>query len=43
MLYGIFKTKYIAVMAVNEAIKTYNNLKPHISIGYQTLNVKYAA
>jgi len=43
MLCGTFKTKYIAAKAVKEAIETYNTLRPHMSIGYQTPNEKYAA
>ena len=38
-----FKTKALAYKAVHEAIKTYNELRPHMSLKYQTPNQKYAA
>jgi len=38
-----FKTKALAYKAVEEAIKTYNELRPHMSIDYMTPNQKYAA
>lgn len=50
---GILKTEFylnstynnfeIALQAVTEAIATYNDLRPHMSIGYLTPNQKYAA
>ncbi len=41
MLSGTFKTKAAAIKAVKEAIETYNNLRPHMSIGYLTPSQKY--
>jgi transposase InsO family protein len=41
MLSKKFKTKKDAMKAINEAIETYNNLRPHMSIGYLTPNQKY--
>ena len=38
-----FKTKQQAFKSVKEAIETYNNLRPHMSIDYMTPNQKYAA
>lgn len=38
-----FKTKQDAIRAVKEAIKSYNELRPHMSIDYMTPNQKYAA
>ena len=38
-----YKTKEMAYKAVHEAIKTYNELRPHMSIEYMTPNQKYAA
>ncbi len=38
-----FKTKELAYKAVDEAIKTYNQYRPHMSINYMTPNQKYAA
>lgn len=38
-----FKTKQEAMRAVKEAIESYNELRPHMSIGYMTPNQKYAA
>ncbi len=43
MLSGTFPTKELAYKAVHEAIKTYNELRPHMSIDYMTPNQKYAA
>jgi putative transposase len=43
MLGENFKTKELAYRAVKEAIKTYNELRPHMSINYMTPNEKYAA
>ncbi len=43
MLSETFKTKDIAYKAVHEAIKTYNELRPHMSIDYMTPEQKYAA
>lgn len=43
MLSETFKTKKLAYRAVDEAIKTYNELRPHMSIDYMTPNQKYAA
>ncbi len=42
-LSGTFKTSEIAKKSLEEAIKTYNELRPHMSIGYMTPNEKYAA
>lgn len=41
MLSDTFKTKVEAFKAVREAIDTYNNLRPHMSIGYLTPTQKY--
>jgi transposase InsO family protein len=41
MLNQTFKTKAEAIKATNEAIETYNNLRPHMSIGYLTPNQMY--
>ena len=38
-----FKNFAIAEKAVNQAVKLYNNLRPHMSIGYLTPEEKYAA
>ena len=38
-----FNTKEIAYKAVREAIKTYNEFRPHMSIDYMTPDQKYAA
>ena len=38
-----FNTKQQAYRAVHEAIETYNELRPHMSIDYMTPNQKYAA
>ncbi len=38
-----FKTKALAYKAVDEAIKTYNELRPHMSLDYMTPNQKHAA
>ncbi len=43
MLSGTFPTKELAYKAVHEAIKTYNELRPHMSIDYMTPAQKYAA
>ena len=43
MLGENFKTKDLVNRAVKEAIETYNELRPHMSIGYMTPNEKYAA
>jgi transposase InsO family protein len=43
MLGETFKTKELAYRAVKEAIETYNELRPHMSINYMTPNQKYAA
>lgn len=43
MLGETFKTKELAERAVKEAIKTYNEHRPHMSINYMTPNQKYAA
>lgn len=50
---GILKTEFLldstfpdlqaAARAVREAITIYNNLRPHMSIGYQTPSARYAA
>lgn len=37
-----FKTKQQAYKSVKEAIDTYNNIRPHMSINYMTPNQKYA-
>ena len=41
MLSETFKTKADAIKAVKEAIETYNNDRPHMSIGYLTPNQMY--
>lgn len=41
MLNQTFKTKTEAIKATKEAIETYNNLRPHMSIGYLTPNQMY--
>jgi len=41
MLSETFKTKADAIKATKEAIETYNNLRPHMSIGYLTPNQMY--
>jgi transposase InsO family protein len=38
-----FKTREQAEKAVKEAIRTYNEYRPHMSIGYKTPDEKYAA
>lgn len=38
-----FKTKEMVYKAVDEAINTYNEYRPHMSIDYMTPNQKYAA
>lgn len=43
MLGENFKTKELAYKAVKEAIQTYNELRPHMSINYMTPNQKYSA
>lgn len=43
LLSQTFKTKALALKAVKEAINTYNQLRPHMSIDYMTPNQKYAA
>ena len=43
LLSETFKTVQIAREAVEEAVKNYNELRPHMSIGYMTPNEKYAA
>jgi putative transposase len=43
MLGESFKTKEQAYRAVKEAIETYNEDRPHMSINYMTPNQKYAA
>ncbi len=43
MLGESFKTKELAHRAVKEAVETYNELRPHMSINYMTPNQKYAA
>ncbi|MDQ3021701.1 MAG: integrase core domain-containing protein, partial [Bacteroidota bacterium] len=35
--------KELAYKAITEAIETYNNLRPHMSLGYMTPNQKCAA
>ena len=50
---GILKTEFLldetfadfysAQRAVNEAIETYNNVRPHLSLNYLTPSLKYAA
>jgi len=43
MLGESFQTKELAYRAVKEAIETYNENRPHMSINYMTPNQKYAA
>ncbi len=43
LLNKIFKTKQDTIEAVQEAISSYNELRPHMSINYMTPNQKYAA
>ncbi|MGI8503497.1 MAG: IS3 family transposase [Hassallia sp.] len=43
MLSEGFSTKALAYKAVKEAIETYNEDRPHMSINYMTPNQKYAA
>ncbi len=43
MLGESFKTKELAYRAAKEAIETYNEHRPHMSINYMTPNQKYAA
>lgn len=43
MLNQRFKTRTEAMKAVKEAIESYNELRPHMSIDYMTPNQKYAA
>jgi transposase InsO family protein len=43
MLGETFSSKKLAYRAVKEGIKTYNELRPHMSIEYMTPNQKYAA
>jgi transposase InsO family protein len=43
MLSETFKSKALANQAVQEAIDTYNEYRPHMSIDYMTPNQKYAA
>ena len=43
MLGKSFQTKELAYKAVKEAVETYNELRPHMSINYMTPNQKYAA
>jgi putative transposase len=38
-----FKTKELLYKAVDEAVKIYNEMRPHMSIDYKTPNQKYAA
>jgi transposase InsO family protein len=38
-----FRTKELLYKAVDEAIKIYNEMRPHMSIDYKTPNQKYAA
>lgn len=38
-----FRTKQDAIKAVKEAIQSYNELRPHMSLNYMTPNQKYAA
>ena len=38
-----FKTKNLAVRAALNAIKIYNNFRPHLALGYMVPNNKYAA
>jgi len=43
LLSETFKSKELANQAVEEAIETYNEYRPHMSIDYMTPNQKYAA
>lgn len=43
MLGESFRTKELAYRAVKEAVETYNEDRPHMSINYMTPNQKYAA
>lgn len=43
LLNGIFQTVSSAKRAAQEAIETYNNLRPHMSLDYLTPSMKYAA
>lgn len=43
MLGESFKSKELAYKAIKEAIETYNEHRPHMSINYMTPNQKYAA
>ncbi len=43
MLKETFASKELAYKAITEAIETYNNLRPHMSLGYMTPNQKCAA
>lgn len=43
MLKETFASKELAYKAIKEAIETYNNLRPHMSIDYMTPNQKCAA
>jgi transposase InsO family protein len=43
MLSETFKSKALTNQAVQEAIDTYNECRPHMSINYMTPNQKYAA
>ena len=43
MLGESFRTKELAYRAAKEAIETYNEDRPHMSINYMTPNQKYAA
>jgi len=43
LLSETFKSKALAKQAVQEAIDTYNEYRPHMSINYMTPNQKYAA
>ena len=43
LLDQIFKTKQDIIKAVKEAIASYNELRPHMSLNYMTPNQKYAA
>lgn len=43
LLNQMFKTKQVTIQAVKEAIASYNDFRPHMSINYMTPNQKYAA
>lgn len=43
LLSGTFKNKEEAMKAVKESIKTYNEMRPHMSINYKTPDDQYAA